>query len=109
MLLYWRRSSWNIWVHINDLRTLCPIYKYVDDRTIFEICHQNRVSVIQDSVIITLLCYSDNDYITNNYMIVCFSRDRTYYVESLSYIDINGTNIERVIQANVFGVVISSH
>ena len=30
-------------VHINDLRTPCPIYKYVDDSTIFEICNQNRV------------------------------------------------------------------
>ena len=93
-------------VHINDLRTFCPIYKYVDDRTIFQICHQNRVSVIQDSVNITLLCYSDNDYNNNNDMIVCFSRDRIYYVESLPYIDINGTNIERVIQAKVDGVII---
>ena len=26
-----------------------PIYKYVDDSTIFEICNQDMVSVIQDS------------------------------------------------------------
>ena len=36
-------------VHINDLQTPCPIYKYVDDSTIFEICNQGMVSVIQDS------------------------------------------------------------
>jgi hypothetical protein len=36
-------------VHINDLPTSCPIYKYVDDSTIFEICNQDMVSVIQDS------------------------------------------------------------
>ena len=35
--------------HINDLQTPCPIYKYVDDSTIFEICNQDMVSVIQDS------------------------------------------------------------
>ena len=35
-------------VHINDLQTSCPIYKYVDDSTIFEICNQNMVSVVQD-------------------------------------------------------------
>ena len=36
-------------VHINDLQTPCPIYKYVGDSTIFEICNQDMVSVIQDS------------------------------------------------------------
>ena len=35
--------------HINDLQTPCPICKYVDDSTIFEICNQSRVFVIQDS------------------------------------------------------------
>ena len=36
-------------VHINDLQTPCPIYKYVDDSTIFEICNQDMVSVTQES------------------------------------------------------------
>ena len=36
-------------VHMNDLQTPCSIYKYVDDSTIFEICNQGMVSVIQDS------------------------------------------------------------
>ena len=40
-------------------------------------------------------------------MVICFCKDRTY-VESLSYIDINGTDIERVTQAKVLGVAISS-
>ena len=48
-------------VHINDLRTPCPIYKYVDDSTIFEICNQSRVSVIQDSANIIVQWSSDND------------------------------------------------
>ena len=48
-------------VHINDLQTLCLIYKYVYNRTVFEIYNQSRVSVIQDSASITAQWSSDND------------------------------------------------
>ena len=86
-------------VHINDLRTPSRIYKYVDDSTIFEICNQSRVSVIQDSANIIVQWSSDNDMRINTSktkeMILCFCKDRTY-VESLPYIGINGTDIERV-------------
>ena len=98
-------------VHINDLRTPCLIYTYVDDSTIFEICNQSRVSVIQDSANITAQWSSDNDMRINTSetkeMVICLCRSRTY-VESLPYIDINGTDIERVTQAKVLGVTISS-
>ena len=40
-------------------------------------------------------------------MVICFSRDKTYF-ESLPYIEINGTDIEIVIQAKVLGVIILS-
>ena len=54
---------------------------------------------------------SDNDMRINTSktkeMVICFCKDRTY-VESLPYIDINGTDIERVTQAKVVGVTISS-
>ena len=33
-------------VYINDLRTPCSIYKYVDDSTVFEICNPINVSVL---------------------------------------------------------------
>ena len=36
-------------VRINDLPTPCPIYKYVDDSTIFEIRNQSRVSVVGET------------------------------------------------------------
>ncbi len=39
----------NLLVYINDLRTPCSIYKYVDDSTVFEICNPTRVSVLQQS------------------------------------------------------------
>ena len=37
-------------VYINDLHTPAPLYKYVDDSTICEICDRNDVSIIQESV-----------------------------------------------------------
>ena len=96
----------HVFVHINDLRTPCPIYKYVDDSTIFEICNQSRVSVIQDSANIIAQWFSDNDIrINTSKTKECFCKDRKY-VESMPYIDTNGTDIETVTQANVFRVTI---
>ena len=98
-------------VHKNDLRTPCFIYKYVDDSTIFEICNQSRVSLLHDSANIIAQRSSDNDTHINTSktteMVIYFCKDRTY-VESLPYIDINGIDIEIVIQANVLSVTISS-
>ena len=39
-------------VYINDFKTTVPLYMYVDDSTLFEICDRKDVSVIQESVII---------------------------------------------------------
>ena len=48
-------------VHINDLQTPCPIYKYVDDSIIFEISNQDMVSVIHDSADLVEQWSSNND------------------------------------------------
>ena len=40
----------NLLVHTNDLQTQCPMYKYVDDITAFDICNNDRVSMLQQSV-----------------------------------------------------------
>ena len=37
-------------VYINDLETPVPLYKYVDDSTLFEICHRKCESVLHHSV-----------------------------------------------------------
>ena len=37
-------------VYINDFKTTVPLYKYVDDNTLFEICDKKDVSVVQESV-----------------------------------------------------------
>ena len=73
----------------------------MDDSTIFEIC---RVSIIQDSANITAQWSNDNDMRINTSktkeMVICFCTDRTR-VESLPYININGTDIERDTQAKL--------
>ena len=98
-------------VHINDLQTPCPIYKYVDNSTIFEICNQDMVSVIQDSADVVEQWSRNNDMRINTTktkeMVICFRRDNTF-VDSLPHIYMNGNYIERVSQAKVLGVTISS-
>ena len=37
-------------MYINDLLTPVPLYKYVDDTTLFEICEMNSISLMQASV-----------------------------------------------------------
>ena len=37
-------------VYVKHFKTTVPLYKYVEDSTLFEICHRKDVSVIQESV-----------------------------------------------------------
>ena len=37
-------------LYINDLDTTAPMYKYVDDTTIFEMCNDDELSTIQESI-----------------------------------------------------------
>ena len=98
-------------VHINDLQTPCPIYKYVDDSTIFELCNQDMIYVIQDSADVGEQWSYNNDMHINTTktkeMVIRFRRDRTF-VNSLPYIYMNGNYIEIVPQAKVLRVTISS-
>ena len=55
----------NFLAHINDLSTPCPIYKYVDDSTIFEICTPGSVSALQESADIATQWSKDNDMRVN--------------------------------------------
>ena len=84
----------------------------MDDSTIFEICNRNRIFVIQHSANITAHWSNDNAMRINtsktNEMVIRFHKDRTY-VESLPYIDINGTTIERVAQVKILSINISPH
>ena len=46
----------NFIMFINDLTTTAPIYKYVDDSTIFEVCKEGDISQIQESVDMVDIC-----------------------------------------------------
>ena len=37
-------------LYVNDLEANVPLYKYVDDSTLFEICNTTDVSVMQESI-----------------------------------------------------------
>ena len=77
-------------------KTPRPIYKYVDDSTIFEICNQYMISVIQDSADVVEQWSCNNDMrinTTKTKEMVCFRRERTF-VDSLPYIYMNGNYIE---------------
>ena len=61
--------------HIKDLTTPCPIYKYVDDSTIFEVCQSNSSSRLQESANIALQWSKQND----NYEDQCHQDTRNDY------------------------------
>ena len=39
----------NFLVQINDLQTPCPMFKYVDDSTVFDVCNNSSVPMLQES------------------------------------------------------------
>ena len=53
-------------VYINDLETPVPLYTYVDDSTLFEICHRKSESVIQHAVDIAARWTLHNDMKINS-------------------------------------------
>ena len=66
-------------VYINDLETPVPLYKYVDDSTLFEICHRKSESVLQHSVDIAARWTVHNDMKINSdkskEMLISFMQD----------------------------------
>lgn len=97
--------------HINDLTTPCPIYKYVDDSTIFEVCPPGSVSRIQESADIALQWTNDNDMKINTTktveMVIDFSKGKVKST-ALPNITMDGIRIERTDCAKVLGIYISS-
>ena len=53
-------------VYINDLETPVLLYKYVDDSTLFKICHRKSESVVQHSVDIAARWTVHNDMKINS-------------------------------------------
>ena len=64
---------------MNDLTTIAQIYKYVDNSTIFEVCHEGDNTQIQESVDMVGIWTNQNDMRLNSEkckeMIIDFSRN----------------------------------
>ena len=97
--------------YINDLETPVPLYKYVDDSTLFEICHRKRESVLQHSVDITAWWTLHNDMKINSdkskEMLISFMQDPEFR-NTVPRLIIDGNEIDNVQYAKLSGVTISS-
>ena len=97
-------------VYINDLRTTVPLYKYIDDGTLFEICDRNDVSVIQESVDIAAKWTEQNDMKINSEkskeIIISFAQDGNFR-STIPNIKLDGRDIAQVCHAKPLGVTIS--
>ena len=97
-------------VYINDLRTTVPLYKYVDDSTLFEICDRKGVSVIQESVDIAARWTEKNDMKINSEkskeIIISFAQDGNFR-STIPNIKIDGRDVAQVCHAKLLGVTIS--
>ena len=51
----------NLLVQMNDLQTPCPVLKYVDDSTIFDVCNNTSVPMLKESADIITDCSTHND------------------------------------------------
>ena len=101
----------NFLVQINDLQTPCPMFKYVDDSTEFDVCNNSSVPVLQESADIITDWSRNNDTRINatktKEMIICFCRNDNH-LASIPRIVLDNNDIERVAQAKVLGVTLSS-
>ena len=96
-------------VYINDLRTTVPLYKYVDDSTLFEICDRHDVSVIQESVVAARWT-EQNDMNINSEksreIIIIFAQDGNFR-STIPNIKIDRRDIAQVCHAKLLRVTIS--
>ena len=98
-------------VYINDLETPAPLYKYVDDSTLFEICHRKSESVLQHSVDIAARWTLHNDMKINTdkskYILISFMQYPDFR-STVPRLIIGGNEIDNVQYAKLPGVTISS-
>ena len=98
-------------LYINDLDTTAPMYKYVDDTTIFEMCNDDELSTIQESNNTMITLTDSNDMRLNvdkcTKMIIDFSINNRHTVNAQS-INIGDQVLARVESAKILGVTISS-
>ena len=97
-------------VYTNYLETPVPLYKYVEDSTLFEVCDRKRVSVIQESVDIAARWTMQNDKKINSRkskeMIISYAQDGNFR-NNIPNIKIDGMDVDKVDHAKLLGVTIS--
>ena len=95
-------------IMINDLKTICPTYKYVDDTTIYEVCKPNTTSNLQEAVDTALIWSTENNMKLNpkktHEMVIDFGKARA----QPRPLQIAGSNIETVSQSKLLGIIISN-
>jgi hypothetical protein len=96
-------------LHINDLNTVCPSVKYVDDTTIWESCTHNignsKIQISANQV--TDWCQKNNMQINcdkTKEMIIYFGKKEI----NLPNITMNGKHLERVDNTKLLGIVINN-
>ena len=88
-------------VYTNDLETPVPLYKYVDDSTLFEICHRKSESVLQHSVDTVARWDKSKE------MLISFMEDPKFR-SMVPRLIIDGNEIDNVQYAKLLWVTISS-
>ena len=105
------KMGWNVFLlYINDLETHVPLFKYVDDSTLFEICNTNEISEIQESI------DKAADWTSMNCMKINSKKswdDNKFYTYDVNFkksvpnIIIEGIPVEVVTRAKLLGVILS--
>ena len=97
-------------IYINDLSTPVPLYKYVDDSTLFELCEINSISLMQESVNIAAEWTNNNDMNINSEkskeIIISFSHGDLG--NEVPNILIYGKVVERVDHVKLLGITLSN-
>ena len=99
----------NCLVQINDLQAPCPMFKYVDDSTVFDVCNNSSVPMLQESADIITDWSRNNDMRINatktKEMVICFCRNDNH-VASIPRIVIDNNDIARVVYVSVIRPVL---
>ena len=97
-------------MYINDLSTPVPLYKYVDDSTLFEICEFNSICLMQESVNIAAEWTNNNDMKINSEkskeMIISYAHGNIG--NEVPNILIEGKVVERVDHVKLLGITLSN-
>ena len=97
-------------LYINDLETHVPLFTYVDESMLFEICNTNEISEIQESIDkaadwTSMNCMKINSKKSKE-MIISFTHD-VNFKKSVPNIIIEGIPVEVVKHAKLLGVILS--